>query len=121
MRWKTKARGLRAPGVKATRETRRIWNVVLRRSHFGPGLLCHIREERFGVGVDLFFGQVLFVRGEGPLMAERIFDLAEAVTPELIGHRHLDGAAGLHRALEGSIRVLDVEIERDTGPAATFR
>ena len=47
--------------------------------------LLHLGERGFGVGGDLLFAEVLFVRGNRPLMAEGIFRHAIAIAPELVG------------------------------------
>src|SRR5436309_771018 len=90
------------------------------RHHLRRAFLFHAGEESLGVLGNLVLGEVLFVRRNGPLMPERILYLAVAVAPELIAHRHLYFAAGLHRAVESGIGVLDVHVKRRAGPAAAF-
>ena len=53
-------------------------------------------------------------------MAERIFHLTIAVTPELVGHRHLHRAARLDRPVKRGVAILNVKVERDAGAAAAF-
>src|ERR1044071_199662 len=89
-------------------------------SHLGLGLLARIREERLSVRSYLLPREVLFVRCERPLVTVRILNLTVAVAPELIGHRHFYSCPGLHGAVESSIGVFDVQVERDTRPAAAF-
>src|ERR1043166_7067423 len=45
----------------------------------------HLRKGSFGVGGDLVLAEVLFVRGNRPLVAEWIFRHAVTIAPELVG------------------------------------
>ena len=83
--------------------------------------LLHLGKGGFGVGGDLLFAQVLFMRRDRPLMAERIFGQAVAVAPELVGQRHLHRAARLECAVKSSVGILDVKVKSDAGAAARFR
>ena len=81
----------------------------------------HLGHEFFGVSGELLGCEVLYVRGDGPLMAERVFHLTVAVAPERVGHRHIDFATGGDGAVEQRVGVLGVDVEIDAGAAATFR
>src|SRR6185369_15755557 len=54
---------------------------------------------------DLFLGYVFLVCGDRPVVAERIFQCARAVTIELILHRILFSSAGVDRLLENRVAI----------------
>lgn len=83
-------------------------------------MLRHLGEEFLGVGGDLFRSPIVLMRGDGPLMTERIFHLTVAITPKRIGHGHPDLATGRDRAIEQGVGVLDVDMQKNTRAAATF-
>src|SRR3546814_15142701 len=53
-------------------------------------------------------------RADRPLMAERILYLAVAVPPEHIVERHHDARAGIDRALEPRVGIVDLQMQRYT-------
>src|SRR3954468_20323937 len=46
-------------------------------------------------------------------MAERVLELAVAIAPELVGNRHGDLRAGLDRARDETVDVVDVQVNGD--------
>src|SRR3546814_6084294 len=61
------------------------------------------------------------MRGDRPAVAERVFELAVAIAPEHVLHRHRDLGAGLHRARGEAIHILDVQMDRDRRAAERLR
>jgi len=74
-----------------------------------PHLLRHLLLPLLAARVHLLWRHLLDVRGDAPVMTERIDDLAEAIPPEHVGdgHRHL--RPRVHRLLDDGVDVRDVQ------------
>src|SRR4029453_16803742 len=67
--------------------------------------------------LHLFWCQVFNVRGQSPLVAERIDHLSEAIAPEHVSHGHRACSTSLDRALIPLVDIIDVRVKRDRGSA----
>src|SRR6267378_4037395 len=103
--------------MQSVSTVRDSWNSSLRICVHPWLALPHLLKKGFGIGDVLFLGVVVLVRGDGPLMAERVFHHAVAVAPEHIGDGHLHGATGLDRAVKGGVRIREVDMEEDARAA----
>src|SRR6266487_6724162 len=74
-----------------------------------------------GALLDLLWRKVFLVRGDGPLVAERIEDRAGTVAIELVLHRSKHLRAGRNRAGGHGVRILEVEHQRDRRAADRLR
>src|SRR6266540_3485289 len=99
--------------VATTGRARRLRPAGRRRDAGGPPGSTHAGHRRLAALHDLLGREVLLVRGDLPLVPERIRDLAEAVAPELVLDRHRHGRARVDRLLNDLVDVLDVQEDAD--------
>ena len=60
-----------------------------------------------------FDGHVADMRADGPVMPKRIDELAVAITPEHVCHRHRDLRPGLDCAFDRGVDIVDIEVDGD--------
>ncbi len=101
---------LEAVGSAAGLDERRVRGDLERfKDAGGPPGSTHAGHRRLAALHDLLGREVLLVRGDLPLVPERIRDLAEAVAPELVLDRHRDRRARIDRLLNDLVDILDVQ------------
>src|SRR5713226_8385426 len=68
---------------------------------------------RGGTPVYFVARQILLVRGDVPVMAERVGDAADAIAIELVGHRACELGPRGDRLADDGIDILDIEMDAD--------
>ena len=71
--------------------------------------------------LEFLFGYFADLGADRPGMAERVDDLAIAVSPELIGEWHGDGTARRNSLVEDRVGFLDMKVENDGRAAEGLR
>src|SRR5690606_35575652 len=70
-------------------------------------------ERGLHVLLHLFGREVLLVRGDRPLVPQRVGQLAVAVAPVHVGRRHGDGGAGRLCLGHRRVHVFDIQVQVD--------
>src|SRR5580700_5389809 len=68
-------------------------------------------EERVLSALHFFRSHIFNVRGDAPLLAERVGNFSIAVAPEHILQRHINPSASCHSAVKNFVRVRDIQMK----------
>src|ERR1700692_2004338 len=77
----------------------------------GSVLSSSLGEKRVLPALYFFRSHILDVRGDAPLLAERVGKLSVAVAPEHILHGHIDPGASCNGAIENRVGVRDLQMD----------